>query len=259
MFEGLECGGWRICYVADGHSEMPNTVFPAFNSAEAGVPHDEEFRLEIGAFVIRRPGRVVLVDTGSAGNFGPNASRFHQSLAALGIGPDQVDQILITHLHSDHYGGLLGENGEAAFPQARLVLSRHEWQCLDDPKASAACAAVGPYEGRVDLVGDGDELASGLKIIALPGHTPGHIGLEIDGDDRRVLVLGDVIHCPAYQLPHPDWTVIYDNDPHQAAATRRMILGRAAADQCVIVGAHMGALNPCRVKIAGDGFEAVGL
>lgn len=263
----LDLGGVRITPVADGWVDMPNSVFPDFDPDLAGALVTDHFRHYISAFLVCDGQRTLLVDTGSAGNFGPNAGRFGQSLAAAGIVPEAVDAIMLTHLHSDHYGGLTTPAGAAVFPRARLLVPAEEWRVVHDanffdalPKSETSIVmqarkAVAAYAGRTVLVQGGDTIGQGLAALALPGHTPGHMGLTIQGATAKAIVVGDMIHCGQYQAACPHWSVVYDHDLAQAAATRVSIFARAADEDWLVLGAHLGSGTPFRVERAGAGFR----
>lgn len=263
----IDLGGIGITTITDGWAEMPNAVFPGFDPDLADAPATGRFRHHILAFVVRDGATTLLVDTGSAGNFGPDAGRFGASLAAAGIAPGAVDAVLLTHLHSDHYGGLTTQAGDAVFARARLLVAAEEWRNVHDPDFLAAVPeaekpvvlqarkAVGAYAGRVELVRDGDALGRGMTALALPGHTPGHMGLEVVGATARAMVIGDLIHCGRYQAANPNWSTIYDHDPACAARTRIAAFSRAAQEDWLMFGAHLGEGQAHRVHRSGAGFR----
>lgn len=235
----------QITPLLDGIAVMPATTFPTRPAAG-----EETFALPIHAFLLRAQGLVALVDTGSAGNFGPGTGQFPQALAAAGVVPDQVSLIFLTHLHSDHFGGLTDATGAARFPNARLCLSEVERASL--PTASeAARRALAAYTGRISGLSGGEALAPGLRMLPLPGHTPGHAGLvAVDG----TVIAGDLFHNAAWQAPAPGLFVKYDHDGAQAAVTRRALLSELAGTGRALHAAHLAAGGPYRVTASGPGF-----
>lgn len=265
----VKIGDCTVTMLSDGWTTMPDSIFPAFDATRVASAGQGQFKMPIAAFLLRLPGRTILIDTGSSGNFGPSSGQFPARLAATGCAVGQVDTIVMTHLHSDHFGGLVTPDGAAVFSRARLALSADEWRHAHDAGVyaratperqgsfDAARRAVAPYEGRVDLLADGAAIAPGITVMALPGHTPGHIGLDIAVGPDRVWIIGDLVHCPDYQMSNPTWSVIYDHDPAQAAETRLRRLTQAAATGCLLLGAHLGGDHACRVKVAGTGFALI--
>ncbi len=235
----------QITPLLDGIAVMPADTFPT-RPAGAG----ETFALPIHAFLLRAPGLVALVDTGSAGNFGPGTGQCAQALAAAGVAPEQVSLIFLTHLHSDHFGGLTDASGAARFPNARLVLSRVELDAL--PMASeAARRALAAYDGRISGLSDGEPVAEGLRMLPLPGHTPGHAGLvAADG----TVIAGDIFHNAVWQASNPGLFVKYDHDGPRAAATRLALLSELAGTQRALYAAHLAGGGPYRVTASGAGF-----
>jgi glyoxylase-like metal-dependent hydrolase (beta-lactamase superfamily II) len=263
----LEFNELTITQISDGHTFMSNSVFPDYAASRDNLSIEGNFELPISAFLIQGMGRNILVDTGSAGNFGPNAGRFCENLAETGLHPDEIDTIFLTHLHSDHYGGLRNRIGVAAFPKARLKLSTIEWRRVHDQDLIAKMSEedraglnrihsfLEPYRARTDLVQDGDEIMAGLRVVALPGHTAGHIGLVAQSGTQKILILGDIFHNPAYQLANPSLSVIYDDDPEQAARTRVEVLSQAAISDTILAGAHLGSHNFIKIENHETGFR----
>jgi glyoxylase-like metal-dependent hydrolase (beta-lactamase superfamily II) len=223
-------------------------------------------RTAVNAFLIRHGDRVALVDTGSADSMGPTLGKLPENLAAAGVDPAAIDTVLLTHMHPDHSNGLAHPNGDAAFPNAELVLHAAEhahWHddaamARAEPRAResgflAARAQAAPYRGRMRLF-TGGEVFPGVTAVPLPGHTPGHCGFRIDSGGESLLIWGDIVHIPEVQVPRPEATMVYDLDQAQAAATRRAVFEMVAAEALVVAGMHMHFPGLLRLGRHRDGY-----
>src|SRR5262249_10643901 len=153
------------------------------------------------------------------------------NLRVLGVPPEKIDTVLLTHIHPDHALGLVDAAGRAVFPNAELIVHEQEaafW--LDREPSSGATdrvrrniakgqGATAPYRDRTRRVRDGETLP-GVSAMLLPGHTPGHTGWLIHSGKDAVMMWGDVVHMPAVQVPRPDAALVFDVDPVLARATR---------------------------------------
>ena len=157
--------------------------------------------------------------------------------------------MLITHAHIDHIGGLCVD-GRPQFGAARHVMSRVERASRSD---RVAAEQLGPLEhaGLLELVDAPFEPAPGLRLIPAPGHTHGHLALDIGGPDGA-LFLADAIVDPLH-VEHPEWTMAFDDDPQLNVATRRALLGDAADTGRVIAASHMRTAGT--VERTSDGFR----
>jgi glyoxylase-like metal-dependent hydrolase (beta-lactamase superfamily II) len=188
--------------------------------------------------------QTVLVDTG-AGYLEPTAGRLIDNLRAVGVSPGSIDLVVLTHGHPDHIGGIVDARGDLAFPNARVVMWRDEWdfwtmpgpRARDDPRPEAMAAFARrqllPLRGRGELIEHEAEIADGIQAVAAPGHTPGLLALEIRSGDQRLLRLADVIAHPL-QVEHPEVGLSADMHEVQAVATRRRLLQRAASERALV-------------------------
>jgi glyoxylase-like metal-dependent hydrolase (beta-lactamase superfamily II) len=171
---------------------------------------------------------------------------------ASGYTPEQVDEVLLTHLHADHVGGI-APGGISAFPNAVIRSSKLDadhW--LNDMNEKAAPdflrpmfegdkASLKPYiaAGRYISFEGEQEMVPGIRAIPLPGHTPGHTSYAVESRRQKLLVWGDVVHVAAVQFPDPSVTVKYDSDEDQAEADRERIFSDAAKGGYWIGAAHI--------------------
>jgi len=206
----------------------------------------------VDALLVRAPGHLVLIDTG----LGPKVGGvLMESLQRAGVAPNTVTDVLLTHGHPDHVGGLMTADGHSAFPAARIHFAAAEWQWLRSRPASAAL--VRAIEPQVTTFVPGRALLPGITPVAIPGHTPGHVGYEIASGGERLLDIGDTAHSSVVSLARPDWTVGYDGDAATAKASRRAWLTRLAASHQRVFAPHFPYPGVGRIVAAGQGFAWV--
>ena len=220
--------------------------------------------LSISCYLIHAAGKVILVDSGAGTNAMFDGGRLPAGLNAAGVSPDGVDTVVLTHLHPDHTGGVAMPDGRAVFANAELLLHADEsrfW--LESPARegmepyfAAAKAAVAPYAKAMRTV-TGGEVAPGVSLIPLPGHTPGHCGLRVASGSDQLLLWTDIVHLPLLQARHPAVTIAFDADPEQARAQRRRLFDEVAADRLLVAGTHMDFPTFAHLERHNDGFAFV--
>ena len=244
-----------VTALSDGYVDLPAQYYLNADAALAATLQAEAFlppqpRTSINAYLVRTSGRTVLIDTGTGGTMAPTAGSLMDNLAVAGVAPDEVDVVLMTHMHVDHFGSAALPDGRPAFPNADLMLSRAEadfW--LEEGKLASAPEQIRAtmenaqrvakaYEGRVHTL-DAAALPAGIAAHPLPGHTPGHTGYMIGAGADRLLIWGDVFHLPALQVRQPEIGLAFDVDPAQAQQTRRDALALAADERLMVAGMHM--------------------
>jgi glyoxylase-like metal-dependent hydrolase (beta-lactamase superfamily II) len=190
-----------------------------------------EYPNAVAVYMIRSPKGVILVDTG----YGTNLAR---NMKSLGVSPGDVKDLLITHSHGDHIGGLLKDSARA-FPNARIHVSKAEYDW-----SSSMRDALGKYGSAVNLItpgaiGGGTEVLPGVTAIAAYGHTPGHTMFMFESKGERLLFWGDLTHAMAIQMPRPGVSVRYDSDPVKAAEARKSVLEYVSMNKIPVAGAHI--------------------
>ncbi|MFE9699395.1 MBL fold metallo-hydrolase [Streptomyces sp. NPDC006270] len=235
---------------------------------------DGILRIDSHSFAFVVNGLRVLVDTG-IGNGKERANPawhklrtdFLERLTTAGFAPESVDLVILTHLHADHVGWNTRQVDGAwvpTFPNARYLTSRAErefWAAYDMEEARAQMFrdSVIPVEqagllSTVDVPHEGVEVAPGLRLIPSPGHTPGHVAVELASRGERALISGDCVHHPV-QLAHPVIGACVDIDPRQSEATRRQVLGSLAGTDTLLLGTHFAPPTAGRVVAHGDAYR----
>jgi glyoxylase-like metal-dependent hydrolase (beta-lactamase superfamily II) len=243
-----------------------------------GGPHVDfaagTIQLAIQSHLVRIGGLTILVDA-CVGEHKSRPARpdWHQrtataylsNLTAAGCTPTDIDVVMCTHLHADHVGwNTVLESGRwvPTFPNARYVMSEREANFRTQQAAVSPQADHGSFSdsvlpildaGLAAMVEPGDEIAEGTRIVALPGHAPGQIGIELTAGATRLLFCGDAIHSPA-QVIRPEWSSRFCHDAVLAQETRRALLQRCAGEDFLLLPAHLraGAMRICEHL---DGFR----
>lgn len=194
---------------------------------------------------------LVLVDTG-AGGLAPTTGKLISNLQAEGVKPEDIDIVINTHGHPDHIGGNVDVEGKPAFPKAQYVMLKDEWDFwASDPTLAelsvpehikevlitVAGNNLPPIQDQLNLVGHEAEIVPGIRAIATPGHTPGHMALSVSSEDEQLLYISDTAIHPIH-LESPDWYASVDFAPEQVVKTRRSLFKKASADKSLIQAFH---------------------
>jgi glyoxylase-like metal-dependent hydrolase (beta-lactamase superfamily II) len=206
----------------------------------------------INAFLIELPGHRVLVDTGVGQLFGPgNGGRLIESLATENIHPEDITDILLTHAHSDHAGGMVKE-GKRVFTNATVYVGKPDVDFFFDNENqrktgyganyfAVAQKTLKPYldAGKVKTFSDTTEVLPGISATVHPGHTPGSAFYTLTSGGEKIIFVGDIIHVAAVQFPQPDITIEYDENQNLAAKVRRDAFATFMKERDLIAAPHL--------------------
>lgn len=217
----------EVIMLSEGQrSSGMNTLIGATEEMKTEVAPEGKYPSATNAFLIRTvSGKNVLVDTGYGRELFVN-------LDSVGVTPQMVDVILITHLHGDHIGGLL-RDGKRAFPNAKLMMSRREADSANENTQKTIALYDNAYFEPNDTIPI--TAFDSIKAIACYGHTPGHTAYLVD----NILIWGDLTHAMAFQMPYPQVAVTYDSNPQQAIESRQRILEKATTAKYIVGGMHI--------------------
>ncbi len=264
---GRKIGDIAVTALSDGILAAPLDVVLGMDKAEAErlTAKKDAVPISVNAFLLRLNGKWALIDTGAGNTMGPTLGKLPDRLRAIGVAPEEIDTIFLTHLHPDHSNGLVDDAGRAIYPNAEVILHETEagfWLDRDVTTGESerirrniakAAVTTAPYRRRMRKVHNG-EVMPGVSAVLLPGHTPGHTGWLIASGKESLLIWGDLVHLAAIQIPRPDTGLVYDVDPQAACATRRRMFDRVAADKLRVGGAHIDFPGFGYIVRKGTGF-----
>ncbi len=269
-------GRFELTALLDGCVELDASLLKNASETEIQtllarqfIENPHKIPTSVNAYLVNTGAKLILIDTGGGNSCGPTMGNLPKNLKAAGYQPEQVDAVLLTHLHPDHLGGLLDPAGKPAFPNAVVYVSKPEsdyWLSTADPEkappeyrqhlASAVKLVkkiAAPYlaAGRWKTFPFSDDALplAGIQAVPIIGHTPGHTAYEVTSGGQSLLIIGDMVHCGAVQFPRPEVAVSFDSNPKLAVAMRKAVFRRVAADKTLVAGMHiafpgLGRLRP---------------
>ncbi len=272
MFHRFKIGTMNATIVSDGPLLLhaPERIFLGPEREElanclttAGLPTNR-VRVEQNCLLLETAGKKVLFDNGLGSEklYGPDSGKVLGSLREAGVEPAEIDAVVLTHGHSDHCWGTMGDDGTPNFPNATLYLSQAEldfWTSdLSDSRMACSVAGVKkhilPLRERIRLIRDEEEFLPGVHALATPGHTPGHMTYLFDGG---WCLAGDVAFHDPLSYMFPEAESVYDTDRDLGVRTRRRLLDRLVADRLSIVGYHHPWPGLGRLERSGGRFQFV--
>ena len=176
--------------------------------------------------------------------------------AAASVSPDQIDTVVLTHMHGDHIGGMMND-GAPTFANADYVTGAAEFNAWDMAGNEGFEANVRPMAEKMTMLDDGGSVVSGITTMAAFGHTPGHMAYMLESDGAQLVLGADFANHYVWSLAYPDWEVKFDRDKAMAAQTRRKLLGMMAADKIPFIGYHMPFPAIGYVETRNEGFHYV--
>ena len=269
----LMLGQFEVTPLSDGTVDLPVDKLLSNGAAKANATLAQSFlkaplETSDNAFLVNTGSKLILVDTGAGVLFGPTLGKLLASMKAAGYAPEQVDEVYLTHFHSDHLGGLTAAS-KPAFPNAVVRASKMEadhWlsqanmdKAQDKDTFKNAMAALDPYikAGKFKTFEGDVEVTPGIRAQGEHGHTPGHTTFVVESGGQKMVVIGDLIHVAAVQFENPAVTIGFDGDQKAAAAARKKLFDMAAKDGALVGGAHLQFPGLGHLRAEGKGYRFV--
>jgi len=269
-------GSFEITALSDGTVTLPvdklltNTTPGEVDKALAKAALKAPVETSVNGYLINTGSKLVLVDTGAAGLFGPTLGNLLANLKTAGYQPEQVDAVLITHMHPDHVGGLMSGD-KLTFPNATVHVDQRDvdfWLSqanLDKAPADSkgffqgAQASLNPVKAAGKLVpfNGNTDLLPGIKAQASHGHTEGHSTFIVESQGQKLALWGDLMHVAAVQFAKPSVTIAFDTDSKRAAVERKKAYADAAKNGYWVAAAHLAFPGIGHLRAEGKGYVFV--
>jgi glyoxylase-like metal-dependent hydrolase (beta-lactamase superfamily II) len=268
----LQVGQFEVTALFDGVIDIDTKLLKNTKPAELDAllarmfVGNPKMQTAVIAFLVNTGKELVLVDTGMGGHRGPALGHIAQNLRAAGYSPEQVDAIVLTHMHGDHMGGMTDAAGTPMFPKAKVLVAEQEsafWLSQHSADAAPkdkqmyfafARKMAAPYlaAGRWSTFAEGSVLVPGITAVNTWGHTPGHTAVAVESEGQKLLIVGDLVHAHAVQFARPGVSIEYDVDQTKAIAARRAVFKDAAAGKYLLGGMHLPFPGLGHVRAEGE-------
>jgi glyoxylase-like metal-dependent hydrolase (beta-lactamase superfamily II) len=255
----MAIGDFELTVLLDGHDPLAPELLHGMSGSDmqrqlhqAFLPAKGPIRTAVNAFLVHTGQRLILIDAGAATRFGPALGNVRNNLQSAGYRPEDIDTILLTHMHGDHVCGL-ADKGEAVFPWATVWVAKEETDYWLNEKNAAqapeelrifhelARDSLAPYVAtdRLKTYVAGEIPSPNVTPVSNPGHTPGHHGYLLTSRGQSLFVWGDIVHSHAVQFEHPEVSIEFDSDRKQAIATREKVFADVAESRVLVAGMHL--------------------
>lgn len=266
-------GDVLVTAISDGYVDAPFAALKGIDEADADKALKANFRpvpprISVNCFLLQVNGRTAIVDTGSGDTMGPTLGKLPELMAQIGVAPEEVDTILLTHMHPDHSNGLTAPDGARLFPDAELVVAEQDVKHWFDDGARAkaeesqktryfdeARRQIAPYQDR--RKSPSHDVFPYVSAVPLEGHTPGHTGYRIESGGEQLFIWGDICHVPDIQVANPGLTMAFDTDPEAAITARKGAFDMAATDGLLVAGMHLHFPGFAHIVREGSGYRLI--
>ena len=269
-FYRMPLGDFEVTALSDGTAKLPMgklLIHSQPSKVKKALERNflgETVDTSVNAYLVNTGSKLVLIDSGAAGLFGPTLGNLLANMRAAGYQPEQVDEVYITHMHGDHVGGLMA-GGNRAFPKATVRIDKRDtdfWLSEANMRAApadakdffqGAMASANPYlaAGKLKTFEGNTELVPGVRAQSTYGHTPGHTIYVVESKGEKLVLIGDLMHVAAVQFENPAVTIEFDTDQKAAARQRMQAFADAAKSGHMIGASHISLPGIGRLRSAG--------
>lgn len=279
----MNIGKIEAIVISDGHlcvSPVQAEFAQRIDSAEVARTLQKHFApatevdLAMNILLLKVENRLVLIDAGAGYVFGSESGRLVENLQYAEIAPEEITDIVITHAHPDHIGGLTDKEGNLLFPNAEIYLAREEYDFWMSPRpdfskstmtdkkhmemlADVAQKNIRSVTNKLHLFQKYEELLGCLQMIPAPGHTPGHTIIRIYSGNKEFYHIADVVHSEIISFEHPEWIYNSDTDYKEGIETRKKTLERLSNSNSLFFAYHLPWPGLGNVKSTADGYKWV--